>query len=91
MFLRNEKQLLTPENPTLNKAKYRITAWLKSEKLKRFVYELNSVAFEGLSLDAVADGIESLTTVHILENYSNKRIRQLLIRDIEQACRACKE
>ena len=91
MFLRHKEELLTPENPTLNKAKYRITAWLKSEKLKRFVYELNSVAFEGLSLNAVADGIESLTTMHILEHYKDKQLRRLLIKDIEQACRACKE
>ena len=91
MFLKNAEELLTPENTTLNKAKYRITAWLKSERLKRYVYDLNSVAFEGLGLNAVADGIESLTTVYIIENYDDKHIRQLLIRDIEQACKACKE
>lgn len=91
MFIKNADELLTPENPILNKAKYRITAWLKSEKLKRYVYDLNSVEFEGLSLSAVADGIESLTTMHILETYHDKKIRQLLIRDIEQACKACKE
>lgn len=91
MFIKNADELLTPENPILNKAKYRITAWLKSEKLKRFVYDLNSVEFEGLSLNAVANGIESLTTMHIFEQYKDKQLRRLLIKDIEQACKACKE
>ena len=83
--------LKKPYNPILAKAKYRITAWLKSETLKKYVFDINSVVFEGLTLNAVCDGIESLTTMYILDKYNDKRLRRLLIYDIEQACRACKE
>ena len=79
-----------PTQP-IDKARYYITAWLKSEWLKRLVYELQSPLFADKKLHEVAEVIKQLAIKKINEQNLTHTLRQRLIYDIIQACEVCRE
>ena len=76
---------------TIDKARYYITAWLRSEWLKRFIYELQSPLFAGKDLLELANIIQNITIDKIKEQDLTRPVRQKLINDIIQACDVCRE
>lgn len=75
----------------IDKVRYYITAWLRSEWLKWFVYKLQSPLFEGKDLQELADVIQKLTIENIKQQDLTHPVRKRLINDIIQACDVCRK
>ena len=75
----------------IDKARYYITAWLRSEWLKRFVYELQSPLFAGRDLHELSDVIQNLVISEVKKQDLNYHTRQKYISDIIQACNVCRK
>lgn len=100
---RNEKQLFATmadfmadkmqENERLKgflKARYIITGWLQSERLKRLVYSIKSPQMLDREVAQAAAIIEKVLINWINKNVE-KRLQGRYIADIQQACNVVRE
>ena len=83
----------TPENikqdirlKGFHKAQYRITAWLKSERLKRLVYDIETPEMLDVKFTQAIRNIEARLLTWINRNVSNAHLKRKYINDIRQTC-----
>lgn len=69
-----------------NKAQYRISAWLQSERLKRLVYEIETPEMLDVKFKQAVRSIEARLMAWIDRNVSNAYLKRKYIADIRQAC-----
>ncbi len=91
MFATSDDLKNSRPSQMIDKARYYITAWLQSEWLKRFVFEIQSPLFTNKNLQELANIIESLAVNKINNEDLTYRVRQRLLNDIRQACNVCRE
>lgn len=69
-----------------HKAQYRISAWLKSERLKRLVYEIETPEMLDVRFIQAVRSIEARLMAWVGRNVSNAYLKRKYIVDIRQAC-----
>lgn len=69
-----------------NKARYRITAWLKSERLKRLVYDIETPEMLDVRFIQAVRNIEARLLTWVDRNISNAYVKRKYIADIRKAC-----
>ena len=69
-----------------HKAQYRITAWLKSERLKRLVYEIETPEMLDVRFIQAVRSIEARLMAWTNRNVSSAYLKRKYIADIWQAC-----